>query len=126
MLLLSIFSGTALALAVIGIYGVLAYSVTQRQHELGIRMALGARRGDVLRLVVRQGLVLAAAGVGIGLIAALLLAPLLSSLLYKVGARDLATFALAPLVFLSIALLASYIPARRAAKLDPMETLRIS
>ena len=126
MVLLSIFSGTALALAVIGIYGVLAYSVTQRQHELGIRMALGARRGDVLRLVVRQGLVLAVAGVGIGLIAALPLTRLMSSLLYKVGARDLATFALAPLVFLSVALLASYLPARRAAKLDPMETLRTS
>jgi len=126
MVLLSVFSGAALALAVIGIYGVLAYSVTQRQHELGIRMALGARRGDVLRLVVRQGLVLAGAGVGIGLIAAPLLTRLMSSMLYKVGARDLTTFALAPLVFLSIALLASYLPARRAAKLDPMETLRTS
>ena len=126
MLLLSIFSGTALALAVIGIYGVLAYSVTERQHELGIRMALGAPRGDVLRLVVRQGLVLAGAGVGIGLIAALLLTRLMSSMLYKVGARDLPTFALAPLVFLSSALLASYLPARRAAKLDPIETLRTS
>jgi putative ABC transport system permease protein len=124
-LLLGIFSGTALALAVVGVYGVLAYSVSQRRHELGIRLALGARRGDLIHLVVRQGLVLAGAGVGIGLIAAFLLTSLLSSLLYKVGTRDLTTFALAPLVFLSIALLASYLPARRAAKLDPMETLRV-
>jgi putative ABC transport system permease protein len=125
-LLLSIFSGTALALSVIGIYGVLAYDVTQRQHELGIRMALGAGRADVLRLVVRQGLVLASTGVGIGLIAALLLTSLMSSMLYKVGTRDLTTFILAPVVFLSIALVASYLPARRAAKLDPIETLRVS
>jgi putative ABC transport system permease protein len=124
-LLLGIFSGTALVLALIGVYGVLAYSVTQRQHELGIRLALGAKRGDVMRLVVRQGLVLAVAGVGVGLIAALLLTSLMSSLLYKVGTRDLTTFALAPLVFLAIALMASYLPARRAAKLDPMETLRV-
>ena len=124
-LLLGIFSGTALVLAVIGVYGVLAYSVTQRQHELGIRLALGAPRGDVLRLVVRQGLMLAVAGVGMGLIAASLLTSLMSSLLYKVGTRDLTTFVLAPLVFLAIALLASYLPARRAAKLDPMETLRL-
>ena len=124
-LLLGIFSGTALVLAVIGVYGVLAYSVTQRQHELGIRLALGAPRGDVLRLVVRQGLMLAVAGVGMGLLAASLLTSLMSSVLYKVGTRDLTTFVLAPLVFLAIALLASYLPARRAAKLDPMETLRL-
>jgi putative ABC transport system permease protein len=125
-LLLSIFSGTAMALSVIGIYGVLAYTVTQRQHELGIRMALGARREDVLRLVMRQGLVLASTGIGIGLIAALWLTRLMSSMLYKVGTRDLTTFALAPVVFLAIALVASYMPARRATKLDPMETLRVS
>jgi putative ABC transport system permease protein len=124
-LLLGIFSGTALVLAVTGVYGVLAYSVTQRRHELGIRLALGAQREDLMRLVVRQGLVLAGAGVGMGLIAAFLLTSLMSSLLYKVGTRDLTTFALAPLVFLLIALLASYLPARRAAKLDPMETLRV-
>ena len=124
-LLLGIFSGTALALAVTGVYGVLACFVIQRRHELGIRLALGAQREDLMRLVVRQGLVLAGAGVGMGLIAAFLLTSLMSSLLYKVGTRDLTTFALAPLVFLSIALLASYLPARRAAKLDPMETLRV-
>jgi putative ABC transport system permease protein len=125
-LLLGIFSATALVLAVIGIYGVLTYSVTQRQHELGIRLALGAQREDILRLVVRQGFVLAIAGVAIGLIAALLLTSLMSSMLYKVGTRDLTTFALTPLLFLGIALLASYLPARRTAKVDPMETLRVS
>jgi putative ABC transport system permease protein len=124
--LLGIFSATALVLAVIGIYGVLTYSVTQRQHELGIRLALGAQRGDILRLVVRQGFVLAIAGVTIGLIAALLLTSLMSSMLYKVGTRDLTTFALTPMLFLGIALLASYLPARRTAKVDPMETLRVS
>jgi len=91
-LLLSIFSATTLALSVIGIYGVLAYNVTQRQREVGLRMALGVRRGDVLRRVVRQGLMLASTGVGIGLIAALWLTSLMSSMLYKVGARDLTTF----------------------------------
>ena len=124
MLLLGAFSGAALALAVIGIYGVLAYSVAQRRHELGIRVALGAERADILRLVVRQGLMLALAGVGIGLIAALLLTRLMTSLLYRVGAYDLATFALAPLVFLAIALIASYLPALRATRIDPMEALR--
>ena len=125
-LLLGAFSATALVLAIIGIYGVLAYSVTQRQHELGIRLALGAQRTDVLLLVLKQGLLLAVAGVAIGLIAALLLTNLMASMLYHVGARDLATFALTPLIFLAIALLASYLPARRTTKLDPMETLRVS
>jgi putative ABC transport system permease protein len=124
MLLLLAFSAAALALAIIGVYGVLAYSVAQRQHELGIRVALGAERADILRLVVRQGLVLAGAGIAIGLLAALLLTRLMSSLLYKIGARDFTTFALAPLAFLGIALLASYLPALRATRTDPMEALR--
>ncbi|HXY16359.1 MAG TPA: ABC transporter permease [Terriglobales bacterium] len=124
--LLGAFSVTALILAVIGIYGVLSYSVTQRQHELGIRLALGAQRSDVLLLVLKQGLRLAVVGIAIGLVAALLLTNLMSSMLYHVGARDLATFALTPLIFLAIALLASYLPARRTAKLDPMDTLRVS
>jgi putative ABC transport system permease protein len=124
MLLLSIFSGAALALAVIGIYGVLAYSVAERRLELGIRMALGAERGDIVQLVLRQGMILVITGIAIGLIAALALSKLMSSLLYKTGARDLETFALAPLVFLAIALLASYLPARRAVEVNPVETLR--
>jgi len=124
MLLLSIFSAAALALAVIGIYGVLAYTVAERRLELGIRMALGAERRDIIRLVLRQGVILVIAGIAIGLIAALALSKLMSSLLYKTGARDLETFAVAPLVFLAIALLASYLPARRAVEVNPVETLR--
>ena len=124
MMLLGIFSVTALALAVIGIYGVLAYSVTQRRHELGIRLALGAEAADILRLVVRQGLVLAGIGVAIGLVAALIVTRLMSSLLYKVSSRDVTTFVAAPVLFLTIALLTSYVPARRATEVDPMEAMR--
>jgi len=123
-LLLGIFSATALALSVLGIYGVLSYWVAQRRYELGIRLALGAQRADILRIVVRQGFLLALAGIAIGLIAALLLTRLMSSMLFKTGALDLTTFAVAPLVFLSIALLASYLPARGATRVDPVETLR--
>jgi putative ABC transport system permease protein len=124
LLLLGVFSATALALAVIGIYGVLSYSVAQQRQEFGIRMALGAEHADILRLVVRHGLMLAIAGVAIGLMAALLLTRLMSSMLYKVGALDLTTFVLTPLVFLSIALLACYLPARRATKVQPVEALK--
>jgi putative ABC transport system permease protein len=124
MLLLGVFSAAALALAVIGIYGVLAYSVTQRRQELGIRLALGAERGNILGLVVRQGLMLAGVGIAVGLVAALFLTRLMSSLLYEVGALDLTTFALTPLAFLVIALLASYLPALRATKVNPVEALR--
>jgi putative ABC transport system permease protein len=124
MFLLGIFSGTALLLAVVGIYGVLAYSVAQRRQELGIRLALGAEKSDILRLVVRQGLTLSAIGIAIGLAAALALSRVMASLLYKVGTHDLATFVLAPLTFLLIALAASYLPARRATKVDPTEALR--
>ena len=124
MVLLSLFSAAALALAVIGIYGVLAYSVAERRVELGIRLALGAERANLVRLVLHQGLMLAAAGIAIGLVSGLMLARLMSSLLYKVSTRDLVTFALAPLLFLGIASLASYLPARRATKVDPVEVLR--
>jgi putative ABC transport system permease protein len=124
MLLLGIFSATALALALIGIYGVLAYSVAQRTQELGIRLALGAKPADILLLIIRQGFIVVAAGIAIGLVAALLLTRLMSSLLYKVSPHDLTTFALTPLLFLWIALFASYLPARRATKVDPAEALK--
>ncbi len=124
MLLLGAFSATALALAVVGIYGVLSYSVAQRRQEFGIRLALGAERADILRLVVRHGLVLTITGIAIGLLAALLLTRLMSSMLYKVGMLDLATFLVTPLLFLCIALLASYLPARGATKVNPIEALR--
>lgn len=128
LLVLGIFSAAALVLAIIGIYGVLAYSVAQRRQELGIRLALGAEKTDILRLVIGQGLTLAAAGVVIGLIAALAsswaMASVLSGVLYKISARDLTTFVLAPVAFLVIALFASYLPARRATQVDPNEALR--
>lgn len=124
MLLLGAFSATALALSIVGIYGVLAYSVEQRRHELGIRMALGAERGDILRLVVRQGLILAGIGVALGMIGALAATQTMRSMLFNIGPRDLLTFVVAPIGFLAIALLASYVPARRATKVDPMEALR--
>ncbi len=121
---MTVFSAAALVLAVIGIYGVLSYSVAQRRQEFGIRLALGAERADILRLVVRQGLILSVVGIALGLIVALFLTQVMSSMLYKVGTHDLATFALTPLVFLGIALLACYLPARRATKVDPIEALR--
>ncbi len=124
MLLLGLFSLTALALAVIGIYGVLAYSVAQRKQELGIRMALGAQDVDILGLVLRQGLKLAVMGVVIGMIAAVLLTRVMSSLLYEVSSRDLLSFAVTPMLFLAIAVLTSYIPARRATRVDPIRALR--
>jgi len=122
--LVGVFSATALALAVIGLYGVLAYSVAQRRREFSIRLAVGARPADILRLVLRQGLLLAATGIAIGLTMALWLTRLVSSMLYKVGTRDLTTFVLAPLAFLCVALLASYLPARRVMKVAPIDELR--
>ncbi len=124
MLLLGVFSVTALGLAAIGLYAVLAWSVAQRRQEIGIRLALGAEKRDVLWAVVRQGLGLVAAGIAIGLAAGLFATRLIASALYRTSARDLTTFALAPLVFLGIALLASYLPARRATKVDPLEVMR--
>jgi putative ABC transport system permease protein len=124
-LLLGVFAGVALVLAAIGLYGVIAYSVTQRTNELGVRMALGAQRSDVVKLVVGQGGRMAAIGVGIGLVAAFPLMRIISSkLLFAVNASDPVTYAGTALLILAVALVASYIPALRAVKVDPVVALR--
>ena len=124
MLLLALFAGLALALAAIGIYGVMAYLVNQGTREIGIRIALGATSRGILTLVVRQGMLLALGGVLIGLAGALVLTRFLNSLLFGVPATDLPTFCVIPVVLATVALLATYIPARRASRVDPMVFLR--
>ncbi|MCU1339936.1 MAG: hypothetical protein JWO19_5517, partial [Bryobacterales bacterium] len=123
-LLFGLFAGLAVCLAMAGVYGVMAYAVSQRSNEIGLRMALGASTGSVLRLVLRQGLVYAALGLALGLVAAIAATRLLTSMLFQVRPND-------PWVYLAVAvllgvvtLLASYVPARRAAKIDPLTALR--
>lgn len=124
LLLLGGFAALAVVLASIGLYGVMSYMVTQRARELGVRLALGAGTGHVLVLVLRQGVVLALVGVGIGLVAALALTRAMQGMLFRVGATDPVTFVLVPLLLVGVAALASWLPARRATRVDPMEALR--
>jgi putative ABC transport system permease protein len=123
-LLLGIFAGLALMLAAIGIYGVISYSVSRRTREVGIRMALGARQGDVLGMVAKQGLLLALAGVGVGVGASLALTRVLAGMLFGITATDPLTFAAVSVFLVLVALAAAWLPARRAARTDPLVALR--
>ena len=124
MVLLALFAGLALTLAAVGIYGIVAYSVTERTHEIGVRVALGAQRRDVMAMVVGQGMTMTIVGTAIGVAASAALARLMSSLLFGVSAVDPVTFVAIPLLLIAVALAACYVPARRAMRVDPLETLR--
>jgi putative ABC transport system permease protein len=119
-----VFASLALVLATVGVFGVINYSVAQRTHELGIRIALGAQRNDVFKLVVGQGLMLALIGVAVGAAGAFVLTRLISGLLYGVSPTDKLTFVLVSVLVTLVALLACYVPARRATRVDPLEALR--
>jgi putative ABC transport system permease protein len=122
--LLGIFAGCALLLSVIGLYGVMSYSVSQQAAEIGIRLTLGAQRSDILTMVLAQGLKLAVAGVAVGVAAAFALTRLLSNFLFSVGVTDPATYVAVPALLIGVALLACYLPARRAMQVDPVVSLR--
>jgi predicted permease len=124
LILVGIFAGSALVLAMAGIYGVLAYSVSRRIREIGVRIALGASSGNVLGLVLRQAMTTALAGVGAGIVGSFLLTRLMQSMLYEISPTDPVTFAGVALLSLSVAALAAYVPARRAAAINPLEALR--
>jgi ABC-type antimicrobial peptide transport system permease subunit len=124
MTLLTIFAGIAIALASIGLYGVMSYLVSQRTREMGIRMALGAQRRDVLQLVIRRGMLLTMVGLGLGLAGSFGLTRLISSLLFGVSATDIGTFGAVSSLLFVIALLACWLPARRASRVDPIVALR--
>jgi ABC-type antimicrobial peptide transport system permease subunit len=123
-IMLGAFAVFALILAAVGVYGVISYLVTQGTHDIGVRIALGAQRTNIVRLVVRQGLELAGAGIAIGVAGALLLSRVMASLLFGVSARDVLTFVSVPVLLAMVALAASYLPARRATTVDPMIALR--
>ncbi len=122
--LLGIFSLVAVVLAAVGLYGVMAYAVERRTHEIGVRMALGAAHSDILRLIMQHGLVLAVTGVAIGLVGAFWLVESLKTLLFEIKPRDPVSFAAASLFLIAVALVACWIPARRAARVDPLVALR--
>ena len=124
MLLLALFAGLALGLTAVGVYGVVAFSVNQRAHEFGIRMALGAEKGDIARMVAGQTARMLLAAIAVGMACALLMGQVMSSLVYDVSPRDPATLSAAVLVIVVVALGAAYVPVRRAARVDPMEALR--
>ena len=122
--LISVFAAMALVLASIGLYGVISYSVRQRTREIGVRMAFGADEKSIVRLVVRRGMALGLAGVGVGIVVAFVLTRTVSSLLYGVSAIDPVTFLAIPLVLVAVTAVASYVPARRATRVNPVEALR--
>jgi putative ABC transport system permease protein len=122
--LLSLFAGIALVLAIVGIYGVMSYSVTQRTHEIGIRMAIGARPLDVFKMILGHGMKLALIGVGLGLLGAFWLTGFMATMLFGVEPRDAITFAGIPVILITVALLACYLPGRRATKVEPTISLR--
>jgi putative ABC transport system permease protein len=124
MVLLAVFASCALTLAAIGIYGIVAYAVTERTHEIGVRVALGAQRQDIMRMVVRQGMTMTLIGTGAGLAAAFGVTRVMSTLLFGVSAADPITFAVIPLLLLAVAAWACYVPARRATRVDPIVALR--